>query len=71
MAASLDSLGRWAAAGNGMLIVGQIIAPTLSAYIIQVSSYSGLFTLIAVLTPISLMIFFHANRLHEKALVDG
>ena len=71
MAASLDSSGRWAAAGNGMLIVGQIIAPTLSAYTIQVSSYSGLFTLIAVLTPLSLTIFFHANRLQEKISVDG
>jgi predicted MFS family arabinose efflux permease len=71
MAASLDSLGRWAAAGTGMLVVGQIIAPTLSAYIIQVSSYSGLFTLIALLTPLSLMIFFHANKLHEKASRHG
>jgi|TARA_B110000261_G_scaffold150281_1_gene177644 predicted MFS family arabinose efflux permease len=71
MAASLDSLGRWAAAGTGMLVVGQIIAPILSAYIIQVSSYSGLFTLIALLTPLSLMIFFHANKLHEKASRHG
>ena len=61
MAASLDSLGRWAAAGSGMLIVGQIIAPTLSAHIIQVGSYSGLFTLIAALTPLSLIIFLHTN----------
>lgn len=66
MAASLDSAGRWVAAGNGMLLAGQIIAPSLSGLIIEFDSYRGLFALIALLTPLSLISFYHANKLSSR-----
>jgi MFS family permease len=68
MAASLDSTGRWVAAGNGMLLTGQIIAPILSGLIIEMDSYRGLFALIALLTPLSLISFYHANKFSNRAL---
>lgn len=67
MAASLDSTGRWVAAGNGMLLTGQIIAPILSGLIVEFDGYRGLFALIALLTPLSLISFYHANKFSNRA----